>query len=131
MPISLTNVLNWRESLPHEPPTLFQTPPPHNNRGMDAPHFLPNMTTITGNTFPVKEELKKLGGKWNPTAKGWDVPDNKADAARAIVAAANPTKSFPVRSRGDNYGRCNGCGRNTYLYDGDCDRCRRESGEDY
>ena len=60
------------------------------------------MTTITGNTFPVKEELKKLGGKWNPTAKGWDVPDNKADAARAIVAAASPTKSFPVRSRGGN-----------------------------
>jgi DNA helicase-2/ATP-dependent DNA helicase PcrA len=44
--------------------------------------------TITGNTFPVKEELKKLGGRWNGAAKGWDVPAAKAEAAWALVKGA-------------------------------------------
>lgn len=55
------------------------------------------MTTITGNTYDVREQLKALGGRWNPTAKGWDVPDDKADCARAIVAsagAAAPAATF-------------------------------------
>lgn len=55
------------------------------------------MTTITGNTYDVREQLKALGGRWNPTAKGWDVPDDKADRARAIVAsagAAAPAATF-------------------------------------
>ncbi len=42
--------------------------------------------TITGNTYPVKDQLKALGGRWNPTAKGWDVPSAKADEARRLVA---------------------------------------------
>ncbi len=43
------------------------------------------MTTITGNTFPVKDKLSKLGGRWNSRARGWDVPDNRAEEAWAIV----------------------------------------------
>ena len=46
------------------------------------------MQTITGNTYPVKDRLKALGGRWNRDAQGWDVADDKADEARAIVAAA-------------------------------------------
>lgn len=49
--------------------------------------------TITGNTFPVKEELKKLGGRWNGEAKGWDVPASKAEAAWALVKGA-PRSSY-------------------------------------
>lgn len=44
--------------------------------------------TITGNTYPVKEQLRALGGRWNADAKGWDVPATKADEARALVAGA-------------------------------------------
>ena len=47
------------------------------------------MQTITGNTYPVKDAIKALGGKWNKTAKGWDVPDEVADEARALVSGAS------------------------------------------
>ncbi len=46
------------------------------------------MTTITGNTYPVKDQIKALGGKWNPDIKGWVVPDNKAEEAQRLVANA-------------------------------------------
>lgn len=45
-------------------------------------------TLITGNTYPVKDLLKALGGRWNSTARGWDVPSDRAEEARAIVAQA-------------------------------------------
>jgi hypothetical protein len=48
-------------------------------------------TRITGNTFPVKDRLKALGGKWNAAAKCWEVPDERADEARALVG---PTPLF-------------------------------------
>ena len=47
------------------------------------------MQTITGNTYPVKDAIKALGGKWNKTAVGWDVPDEVADEARALVSGAS------------------------------------------
>jgi len=53
------------------------------------------MTTITGNTFAVKDQLKALGGRWNADAKGWDVPDDRAERAREIVASAGE-RTFPA-----------------------------------
>lgn len=61
------------------------------------------MTTITGNTYPVKEQIKALGGRWNRDAQGWDVPDNRADEARALVANAGPSTYTPRRGR-NHYG---------------------------
>lgn len=55
------------------------------------------MITITGNTYPVRQALRDLGGLWNPQLRGWDMPDAKAEEARAIVAAAGPAR---VRSSG-------------------------------
>lgn len=54
------------------------------------------MTLITGNTYPVKDQLKALGGRWDSVAKGWKVPDDKAEEARKLVggpatAATNAT----------------------------------------
>ena len=43
-------------------------------------------TLITGNTFPVKDQLRALGGRWDAVSKGWWVPAEKADEARALVA---------------------------------------------
>jgi hypothetical protein len=54
-------------------------------------------TLITGNTYPVRAEMRALGGTWNKQAQGWNVPTQKADEARAIVAAAPP--SAPRRTR--------------------------------
>ncbi len=49
---------------------------------------------ITGNTYPVKDQLKALGGRWDANAKGWLVPDAKAAEAQKLVGvpAAGPVK---------------------------------------
>lgn len=48
---------------------------------------------ITGNTYPVKDDLRALGGRWDAAAKGWRVPADKADEAQKLVAAATPALS--------------------------------------
>lgn len=53
------------------------------------------MKTITGNTYPVREALRALGGTWNKEAQGWDVPDDKAEEAAALVTAAGPSTYTP------------------------------------
>lgn len=59
---------------------------------------------ICGNTYPVKDALKALGGRWDASAKGWRVPADKADEAQALVSGA--PKSSPRASGG----KCR-CGR--------------------
>lgn len=49
-------------------------------------------TLITGNTYPVRDQIKALGGRWNAEAKGWMVPDDRAEEARKLVAGA-PAKT--------------------------------------
>ena len=66
------------------------------------------MQLITGNTYPVKDQIKALGGKWNGTRKGWEVPDDVADAARALLdGAPGRRSSYPRRSSryGSSYTR--------------------------
>lgn len=63
------------------------------------------MIAITGNTYPVKDQIKAMGGKWDAASKSWMVPDDKAEQARALVGAS-PTKSQHPRTgqpwRGDD-----------------------------
>jgi hypothetical protein len=54
---------------------------------------------ITGNTYPVKEGIKALGGRWNRILNGWEVPADKAEQARALVAGAGPSTYTPRASR--------------------------------
>lgn len=61
-----------------------------------------NTVLITGNTYPVKDKLRLMGGRWNPDAQGWNIPADRADEARAIVAAAGPSTYVPKRR---SYGR--------------------------
>jgi hypothetical protein len=51
-----------------------------------------SLVAVTGNTFPVKDQIKALGGRWNADQKAWMVPADKADAARALVSGS-PAKS--------------------------------------
>jgi hypothetical protein len=64
------------------------------------------MKTITGNTYPVRDQLKALpgGARWNKAAQGWEVQDGDEAAALAIVAAAGPATFTPRRSAGRKYG---------------------------
>lgn len=66
------------------------------------------MTKISGNTFPVKDQIKALGGRWNAAEKCWMIADAaKAAQALALVAAA-PKKaysgSYATRYGGRRYG---------------------------
>jgi len=55
---------------------------------------------ITGNTYPVKDSIRALGGRWNAAAKAWMVPAQVADQARALVGSA-PSATYQVSvSRG-------------------------------
>jgi hypothetical protein len=68
---------------------------------------------IVGNTYPVKDQIKALGGRWNAQARGWDVPETTAEAARKLVIPAvagttKPTSTRVVRTfRPCGYPGCN------------------------
>jgi len=91
----------------------------------------PVMVAVTGNTYPVKEQLKAIGARWSSATKLWLVPIDKADTARAIVAAAPKrewTKTDAIaaaaRKRGETPGTCADCGaRCKYPYS-QCWDCR-------
>lgn len=85
------------------------------------------MAEISGNTYPVRERLKALGGVWNPEKKVWIVPDERAEAARAIVAAG----PVGTRRREPVYWRCQVCGAKRTRYNpiyrsGECRDCYEE-----
>lgn len=98
------------------------------------------MTTvaITGNTYPVKDELKALGGRWNADLKAWMVPADRADQARALVSGA--PKGYVAASGQSSYRprKCVVCGhverRNSRGYvdgdrilrSGECQSCYEE-----
>jgi hypothetical protein len=65
------------------------------------------MTTITGNTYPVKDSLKALGARWNPDQKAWMVSDDKAEQAYKIVAQGGSSQSTPRPFR---HTKCVTCG---------------------
>jgi hypothetical protein len=52
---------------------------------------------ITGNTYPVKDQIKALGAKWDKVSKGWLVPAVAAAAARELVDNAPPAAPRPAR----------------------------------
>ena len=57
---------------------------------------------ITGNTYPVKDQIKALGGRWDAQAKGWNVPAEKADEAKALVSGAPKSAYSPARKNEQN-----------------------------
>jgi len=81
---------------------------------------------IAGNTYPVKDQLKALGAKWDPDQKRWTITDGKLTEANAIVSSAPaPTPAVPgvcVKCKGKvklpytvcfackNVGKCLNCG---------------------
>jgi hypothetical protein len=81
---------------------------------------------VTGNTFPVKDQLKALGGRWDPTAKGWRVPIAKAEIAQIIVGGKPGSVGSPVRTSGSR-GTRTGCRCGSieeYSKPSDCRQCR-------
>lgn len=62
---------------------------------------------ITGNTYPVKDELYKLGARWNGKAKQWMIAPELLEKAQAIVSrprgsvAEAPATPEPARNWSD------------------------------
>jgi len=69
---------------------------------------------ITGNTYPVKDQIKALGGRWNAERKGWEVPESNVEKAQALVDSAPIIKrkleTSTYRKRSGTPGICSHCG---------------------
>jgi len=86
------------------------------------------MTAITGHTYPVKDRIKALGGKWDAGAKAWMVPDDKAAEARKIVEGSSATPATVTSGR-PRYHSCHSCGGPSrgYYYCWQCKQDRDDS----
>jgi hypothetical protein len=68
------------------------------------------MVRIFGNTFPIKDALKKLGGRWNSVDRCWMVPEAVQGEALLLVASA-PKPERMESGRAVEMRRCWECGR--------------------
>ena len=91
-----------------------------------------NTILVTGNTYPVKDSIKALGGRWDAAAKGWRVPAAKAGQAQSLVAGAPrsaPRSNYVARSTSPR-GRWTGCrcgSREDSPRDSDCASCQHDN----
>src|SRR3990167_1264964 len=85
------------------------------------------MVLITGNTYPVKDQLKSLGARWDAGKKGWLVSPEKADQAKSIVESTGGRK-FGGSASG-RFGRRTGCSCGSiedYPRASDCWSCKHD-----
>lgn len=79
---------------------------------MTADHYTPTtgeaFVRVEGNTYPVKDRLRAMGGRWNGDAKVWEVPASQAERARGAVAAAGPKKPYSGPRRSSGFSRGDG-----------------------
>lgn len=64
-----------------------------------------NRAYATGNTYHIKDAIKKAGGKWDSEKKGWYVSASKEEALKKAIANA-----VPNHEEKSNGGRCKSCG---------------------
>ena len=66
---------------------------------------------VVGNTYPVKDQIKALGGRWDGAAKCWMVPAELAAQANFIVSGgAAPPRARKSTYGGTGYAPVRGCG---------------------
>jgi hypothetical protein len=64
---------------------------------------------VSGATFPVRDQIKARGGRWDPAARAWTLPagTNTVFAAAALAAPAPaPAAAVVYYVRRDRLGRC-------------------------
>jgi ribonuclease HI len=62
------------------PPEAFAAKPRHREKKE-------RMVEVEGDTYPAREALKALGGKWRPRKRCWTVPASRVEEARKAVAS--------------------------------------------
>jgi len=80
---------------------------------------------ITGNTYPVKDSIRALGGRWNAAAKAWMVPASVADQARALVGGSS--RARPRYRRTGTWTGCSCGSRAENPRDSDCASCQHDA----
>lgn len=60
-------------------------------RGLPDLHDVGKMVQVFGYTFKVKDQLRALGGKWDPISKTWSVPKAKEAEAKRLIAPSRST----------------------------------------
>lgn len=63
------------------------------------------MKILTGNTYPIKDQIKAKCGKWDPIQKGWRVPEEHYDALKALI------KEDSFKPTGQLWEECECCGQ--------------------
>lgn len=48
------------------------------------------MTKLEGNTFPIKDQVKAAGGRWDPAQKIWMVPESEHARLSALIPGKTP-----------------------------------------
>lgn len=71
---------------------------------------------VTGNTYPVRDQLRAAGGTWDAAEKRWVLPAS----ARSTVEAIR----VPVGGREELWEECSRCGNEPVDSSGLCDTCR-------
>ena len=58
---------------------------------------------FVGNTYPIKDQIKGAGGKWDPERKAWYIGVQRREVAESIVTqvAAAPTTPAAENGSGD------------------------------
>ncbi len=68
---------------------------------------------LVGNTFPLKDRIKQLGGHWDGERKQWWLSSRKAKEAEALLAEVNAAES-PVHPLGEDADQVRLVGKATY-----------------
>lgn len=59
--------------------------------GLPDLHDVGKMVQVFGYTFKVKDQIRALGGKWDPISKTWSVPKAKEEEAKRLIASSSST----------------------------------------
>lgn len=54
---------------------------------------------IEGNSYPVRDQLKALGAKWDGKDKHWWIHQDRLEEAKAIVAKVPPKEPYKPKER--------------------------------
>lgn len=59
--------------------------------------LLKSATIWTGNTYPIRDAIKSLGGRWDAAAKAWQVPALSMRERSSVYAKCGGLKGVDIK----------------------------------
>lgn len=59
---------------------------PNKTSGLKISYFSASQIILTGDTYPLRHQIKEMGGRWNRYQTGWTFPKSKEPALRTAFA---------------------------------------------